>query len=73
MTRAATQGRRTRTPGSPRLASAHAQGILNHPNRTRRSLPRLTGEERCTLGKKMREHYEEGMSIRQIAGELAGR
>ena len=46
------------------------KGIPNHPNRTRRSLPRLTGEQRCTVGKKMREHYEEGMSIRQIAGEF---
>lgn len=46
------------------------KGIPNHPNRKRRSLPRLTGEERCSVSKKMREHYEEGMSIRQIAGEF---
>ena len=39
------------------------------PNHERRSLPRLTGEERSSVGKQMREQYDEGLSIRQIASK----
>ncbi|MGZ4620081.1 MAG: helix-turn-helix domain-containing protein [Frankiaceae bacterium] len=39
------------------------------PNQERRSLPRLTGEERSSVGKQMREQYDQGMSIRQIASK----